>query len=410
MHIHEHWIRATDTVDSFDLITRMDIRPSALLHGSGDWIVFGTDPGLWIDTLDWNIRMEREGDIPPILPDLIGWIAYEAGCELDDAFPDPPSLPYPTVLFALFRTVRLIHRPTGTVYHGVRDIPPAGPNIPVTEDPFNARKTGDSDKPEPYRDKVARIRDEIAAGNVYQANLTRREFWQYSGDDRIFARKLARANPGAFSAFLRYPSLSVISSSPERFLKRQGNMILTSPIKGTAPRGTDPESDRRLADQLEQDEKNRAELAMITDLLRNDLSRICSPGSIVLDRFPERMHLPNVHHLVAHVRGSLVPGVSLKRILTATFPGGSITGCPRIAAVHLLRQLESVPRGIYTGSIGWTQADGKAFDLNIAIRTCELRNGELSFGLGGGIVWDSDPAMEYDETVAKGRSIIQCLN
>ncbi len=410
MHICEHWVRSTGPADPFALFDRISARPSALLHGNGDWFVFGSDPGIWVRDLSWQFQMERSGDLPPFFPDLIGWIAYEAGFALDPAFPDVSPLQHAPIRFGVFRTVQLVHRQTGITYTGTRKIPPTGPDIPVTDEPFRARKTGDTDTPDQYREKVVRIRDEIAAGNVYQANLTRREYWSYRGDDRLFARRLAMENPGAFSAYLRYPDLTVISSSPERFLRRKGDHISASPIKGTLPRHTEPETDRKLANQLLHDEKNRAELAMITDLLRNDLSRVCTPGSVAVDGFPVLMHLTNVHHLVSHVRGRLAPDVSLKQILAATFPGGSITGCPRIAAVHLLHQLETVPRGVYTGSIGWIQADGQAFDLNIAIRTCELHNGELSFGLGGGIVWDSDPVLEYDETVAKGRSIIRCLN
>lgn len=410
MHIHESWVRSTSPTNPRALIDRMSARPAALLHGNGEWLIFGSDPGLWIEDLCWNIQMVRSGDLPPIFPDLIGWIAYEAGFDLDRAFPDSPGLPYPPIKLAVFRTVQVIHQKTGVMYSATRDIPSVGPDVPTTIDRFHACKSGDTDTPEQFRDKVTRIRNEIAEGNVYQANLTRREYWSCRGDDRTFAHRLSMENPGSFSAYLRYPGLTVISSSPERFLRRNGDEISASPIKGTLPRGADPQSDRKLADQLLNDGKNRAELAMITDLLRNDLSRVCSPGTVVVDGFPVLMHLANVHHLVAHIRGRLCPDRTLKHILTATFPGGSITGCPRIAAVHLLNQLESVPRGIYTGSIGWLQADGNAFDLNIAIRTCELRAGVLSFGLGGGIVWDSDPVMEYDETVAKGRSIIRCLN
>ncbi len=410
MHIREHWVRSGGSAHTDDLIDRITNRPSAVLHGNGDWLIFGSDPGLWVRDLDWEFRMERSGDLPPFFPDLIGWIAYEAGFALDSAFPDFPELPYAPIRLAVFRNIRLVHRQTGIMYSGTREIPPAGPDIPVTEEPFRARKTGDTDTPDQYRRKVVRIRNEIAAGNVYQANLTRREYWSYRGDDRMFARRLAMENPGSFSAYLRYPDLIVVSSSPERFLRRNEDKISASPIKGTLPRSSDPETDMKLADQLLHDEKNRAELAMITDLLRNDLSRVCTAGSVVVKGFPILMQLANVHHLVAHIRGRLCPDVSLKQILAATFPGGSITGCPRIAAVHLLHQLEPVPRGVYTGSIGWIRADGNAFDLNIAIRTCELKNGELSFGLGGGIVWDSDPILEYDETVAKGRSIIRCLS
>ena len=380
MIVTEHWTTRSGCRTAGDIITAMDHMPCALLHGSGEWLIYGRNPVMVISSLDQRLEMKRTGVIPPLCPDLIGWITYEEGLKLDPAFPHSRETAIPGMRFVLFKTIELAHLPTNQTFLSHRDLPSLNLSVPLTTDPFKAQKTGDSESRTAYMNKVQSIRSEIASGNVYQANLTRTETWQTVGDDRLFAKRLAAANPAPFSAYIRMPDTTVISSSPERFLRLRDNMLTASPIKGTVPRGEDPTSDRELSRFLLQDPKNLSELAMITDLLRNDLSRVCTVGSVQVDGFPALESFANVHHLVAHITGSVTRSAGLADILTAAFPGGSITGCPRIAAIHLLDQLETVPRGLYTGSIGWLQADHTAFDLNIAIRTCTIIENALTFG------------------------------
>ena len=203
---------------------------------------------------------------------------------------------------------------------------------------------------------------------------------------------------------------SVVSSSPERFLRIEGDRAVTRPIKGTAPRGATPGEDARLARELLASGKNRSELAMITDLLRNDLTRICRVPSVRVEAFPTLETYANVHHLVATVSGEARADLTLPELLRGIFPGGSVTGCPKLAAMGLIRELEALPRLVYTGALGWFRHDLRQLDLNIPIRTAWASSEELFFGVGGGIVWDSDPHDEYLETVHKGRSIVQCLS
>ncbi len=244
---------------------------------------------------------------------------------------------------------------------------------------------------------------------MYQANLTRQERWTFSGDLRQFAQSLYAANPAPFSAMIVSPDFAVVSSSPERFIRIAKGRILSSPIKGTAPRGQSPEQDEILAQQLMASAKNRAELAMITDLIRNDLTRVCGVPSVRVEAFPELHRYVNVHHLVSHVEGALQDGLDLKTLLRALFPGGSITGCPKLASMQLIRRLEAEPRQVYTGALGWFSHDLSALDFNVAIRTAWTVGDDLFFGVGGGIVWDSEPGEEYLETVHKGRSLVACL-
>jgi para-aminobenzoate synthetase component 1 len=203
---------------------------------------------------------------------------------------------------------------------------------------------------------------------------------------------------------------AIISASPEAFLRVRQGRVSTRPIKGTAPRSADPALDARLARELLASAKDRAELAMIVDLLRNDLSRVCRLPSVEMGPFPLLESFAHVHHLVADVWGTLREGIGLAELLRATFPGGSVTGCPKLAAMRLLRELEAAPRMAYTGALGWCAWDGSQADFNLAIRSASIHGDRLRLGVGGGIVWDSDPALEYEETVHKGRALVQCLS
>ena len=262
-----------------------------------------------------------------------------------------------------------------------------------------------------YEQYLVAIRQALAyiqAGDIYQVNISQRFSCPYTGDAWDLYRHLRQQTPAPFSAFLDAGGWQVVSGSPERFIQVRGRQIETRPIKGTRPRGSTPEADRAQADELLKSEKDAAELVMIVDLQRNDIGRVCEYGSV---RVPDLRRLeatPNVWHTVATVEGRLRPGVTVADILRATFPGGSITGAPKIRSMEIIEELEPVRRGVYTGAVGYIGFDGN-LDLNIAIRTAVVKDGLVYFNAGGGIVADSSPEDEYLETLAKGSGIARAL-
>ncbi|MBC7342762.1 MAG: aminodeoxychorismate synthase component I [Clostridia bacterium] len=259
-----------------------------------------------------------------------------------------------------------------------------------------------------YCEAVQKVKDYIAAGDIFQANLSQRFSCQLSVSPWTLYRRLRMINPAPFAAYLSYPELVIASASPERFLQVRGRQVETRPIKGTRPRGKDPAEDLRLRTELLNSAKDRAELTMIIDLERNDIGRVCTYGSVHVPELITLEEYPTVFHLVSTVRGTLAPGRDLVDLLKATFPGGSVTGAPKIRAMEIIEELEPVKRGVYTGSIGYLGFDGSA-DLNIVIRTFIIKGGQAYFQVGGGIVADSDPEMEYWESIHKGRALMHAL-
>lgn len=275
--------------------------------------------------------------------------------------------------------------------------------------PFQARQPA-----EEFMAGVDAVQRYITAGDCYQANLSQEFLGRYSGNPWLAFQALAEANPTPYSAFLKTGSASVLSISPERFLEIRDRTIKTSPIKGTRPRGNTPAEDAAYAAELEASEKDRAENLMIVDLLRNDLSVHAAAGSVTVDSLFALESYRNVHHLVSHIRAELAEGASPMQVLFDAFPGGSITGAPKIRAMEIIRELEPHWRGPYCGSIFYRGLDG-TLDSNIAIRTM-LCGGELPeekgtircWG-GGGIVSDSNPESEYQETLTKVKPLMDFL-
>jgi len=261
---------------------------------------------------------------------------------------------------------------------------------------------------ESYCAAVQRVKDYIAAGDIFQANFTQRFSCPLEMTPWQLYLRLRRINPAPFAAYLQYPELVVASASPERYLQVRDRVVETRPIKGTRPRGQNPQEDLALREELLKSEKDRAELTMIIDLERNDLGKICSYGTVHVPELIVLEEYPTVFHLVSTVKGELAPGKDLVDLLRATFPGGSITGAPKIRAMEIIEELEPVKRGVYTGSIGYLGFDGSA-DLSIVIRTFVIKDGTAYFQVGGGIVADSDPDAEYLETITKARALLQAL-
>ncbi len=261
-----------------------------------------------------------------------------------------------------------------------------------------------------YEAAVQRVVDYILAGDIFQANLSQR--FQAELPDGLDAwglyRRLRRRNPAPFAAFLDLGEVQIASASPERFLELRGRQVETRPIKGTRPRGATPEADRRLGAELLASAKDRAENVMIVDLLRNDLSRVCRDHTVLTPELCVLESFATVHHLVSTVTGELRDGLDAVDLLRATFPGGSITGAPKIRAMEIIAELEPSARGPYCGSIGWLGFDGW-MDTSITIRTFAIKGRRVAFQAGGGIVADSEPAAEYAETLDKARALIEAL-
>lgn len=253
---------------------------------------------------------------------------------------------------------------------------------------------------EGYQAGVERIRAYIRAGDLFQANLTHFLSAPAPGDGLSIFRALAARSPASFAAWLDTGEGEVVSISPESFLSLRGRRVLTHPIKGTAPRGEDVAGDRDRAEALEASSKDRAENVMIVDLLRNDLSRVCRPGTVRVPRLAELETHPTVHHLVSTVEGELEEDAGPMELLRATLPPGSISGAPKIRAVEVIRELEPARRGVYTGALGLLEAGGD-LELSVAIRTAVVKDGWAAYGTGGGITLASDPREEWRESLDK---------
>ena len=261
-----------------------------------------------------------------------------------------------------------------------------------------------------YLDAVSRVREYIAAGDIFQANLSQRLQTPWTEPPFELYQRLRRRNPAPFAAYLGYDDMAILSASPERFLRLHEDRrhIETRPIKGTRPRGLGPMHDAALGRALAESEKDRAENVMIVDLLRNDLSRVCRPGTVRVPELFALEHHPTVHHLVSTVVGEIEDGAGAVELIRAAFPGGSITGAPKVRAMEIIAELEPTQRGVYCGSIGYVSATG-AMDTSIVIRTYLALRGQVYFQAGGGIVADSDPELEHRETIDKARGLIETL-
>jgi para-aminobenzoate synthetase component 1 len=264
---------------------------------------------------------------------------------------------------------------------------------------------------EGYLDAVTRVREYILAGDIFQANLSQRFEAPLAESPWDLYRRMRIRNAAPFAAFFETPDVSVVSASPERFLRvDERGHVETRPIKGTMPRGFGPEHDGALGQALSESAKDRAENLMIVDLMRNDLSRVCSPGTVRVPELFALEHYATVHHLVSTVVGELAPGRDALDLLHAAFPGGSITGAPKVRAMEIIAELEPSQRSVYCGSIGYCSVTG-ALDTSIAIRTviAPVGRDRVYFAAGGGVVADSDPEQEYRETLHKARGMIDVL-
>ncbi len=328
-----------------------------------------------------------------------GFVAYEAAPGLDPELsvrvraPDDPFAAMPLAWFALFERMEPAPPP---------EPPAASPDAPA-ESPWRPSVDRAS-----YDAAIERIRELIAAGHTYQVNHTIRLRAVIAGEERGFYRDLCLAQRGGFAAFLDLGRHRVLSASPELFFRLEGDRVTTRPMKGTAPRGRWPAEDEEAAARLVASAKDRAENAMIVDLLRNDLGRVCRPGSVGVEHMLEPERYETVWQLTSTVAGELRPGTSVLDVFRALFPSGSVTGAPKIRTMRIVADLEDAARGVYCGAIGYLAPPGSGeprANFNVAIRTVVLdgQTRTAEFGVGGGITFDSSASAEYEEVLAKAR-------
>jgi para-aminobenzoate synthetase component 1 len=262
---------------------------------------------------------------------------------------------------------------------------------------------------EGYLKAVATAREYICTGDIFQVNLSQRLEVDMNTTPYELYKRLRKINPAPFANYFNFEGVSIVGTSPERFLKVRGDWVETRPIKGTKPRGKTPEEDKALAESLLKSVKDRAENIMIVDLERNDIGRVCRYGTVKVTELAILETYPTVFHLTSTVVGQLSAGKSRIDLLKATFPGGSITGAPKVRAMEIIDELEPTRRSVYTGSLGYLSFGGD-MDLDIVIRTIIIKDGRAYFQVGGAIVYDSQPEAEYIETLDKGKALIQALN
>jgi anthranilate synthase component 1 len=382
--------------------------------------------GGFLDNLDaWLEREATPRDPAKPLPFMGGWLvylSYELAQEVEPVLRLPPSAD-PYSAFALrVGNLAVFEHATGTMYaisqHGDAaaharlgahlDEAGRGPLTEGDEQPRVDRWSEEA--PEKYLGRVRRALEYIAAGDIYQANLSRPWRLRLSAGShprRVYPA-LRRANPAPFAASLYYGGMTVLSSSPERLLEVKGRAIATRPIAGTRPRSGDSDQDARDTAELIAHPKERAEHVMLIDLERNDVGRVCEAGSVHVDEYMVTESYAHVHHIVSNVRGTLRADASAVDALRALFPGGTITGCPKIRCMQIIAELEGEGRGAYTGSLGWLGSDGDA-DFNILIRTITLRGNQIELRAGAGNVADSVPQRELDETRANALGMLRAF-
>ena len=291
--------------------------------------------------------------------------------------------------------------------------PGTGPGAGLKEslEPPSAVWSSDFTKNE-YIETVVKAKEYIAAGDIYQINLSQRLSVPYTGDPFALFKALASKSPAPFSSFIDTGidtgGIQIISNTPERLMKVDGTQVETSPIKGTRPRGSTAKEDAALMEELKRSPKERAEHVMIVDLERSDLGRVSATGTVEVTEFGRVVTYPGLHHMVSTIKGNLQPGIDSLLALRECFPGGSITGAPKIRAMEIIEELERSPRGVYTGAVGYIDFSG-VMDMAMAIRTAVLSGGVLTLPVGGAVVADSVPADEYDETLLKAGAFKRLL-
>ena len=419
--------------DLFAIHARNPARYPVLLESAsgGDWDMlmalpqevrlFAASPTQAYEFFTALAQIERHEPDPSLhdIPFRGGWFAF-LGYELLHAL--EPSVPWPTLdsdfpLAALMRIPAAIlvdrrHERTAIFGEesGMVDILRAEASHvtrPVCEP---GELQIEEEAPQGFLDGVARIHDYIREGDVFQVNLARR--WQAHArspiDARALYQRLREKNPAPFAGLADFGLQQIVSSSPERLVRVTRGIVETRPIAGTHPRSDDPREDHALRERLLAHPKERAEHIMLVDLERNDLGKICAPGTVTVSELMALRTYTHVHHIESEVQGRLRSDIQPADVLKAVFPGGTITGCPKVRTMQIIRELEATPRFAYTGSMGYINHDGD-MDFNILIRSFMVHGASLTFKAGAGIVADSDPDRELAETRAKAKGLLRAL-
>ncbi len=397
-------------------------RYDILFANPGETLVAGDEPG-FLEALDERWRKIRVPEQQVDLPFKGGWflyLGYELAAEIEPGLilAQDPVLP---AAFAVRCTTALIYDHEAAVCHLVcetpdclnrsqllADIEALDRNRPVATARVLSVTEEDSIT---FTEAVLRAKDYISAGDVYQANLSRQWSAEVSpGVDAsdIYAA-LCASNPGPFAGMARWQDIEIISSSPERLLQIREGIASTRPIAGTRPRSLDAVADEDLSAELFAHPKERAEHVMLIDLERNDLGRVCAAGTVEVNELMVLESYAHVHHIVSNVQGRLRSDITPGQAIAAVFPGGTITGCPKVRCMEIISELERGPRGAYTGSFGYLNRDG-SLDLNILIRTMVMGDNRVTFRAGSGIVADSDPTAELEETRAKAQGMLRAIS
>ena len=390
------------------------------LLGDGVMQVCRGNPFTVLEDLLGALELPGETPLNPLAAGGLGFLAYDLKNHLEN-LPQTAvdDLNLPELVLAFPRRLLVHDRRAGRFWEarvtyedsqGRRRVPEDGDFWPPAA-PVGAYRVGpprSNFTREAYLQALGRIREYIRQGDVYQVNLTQRFSFPLSGEPYYLMQRLFGLNPAPFYAYLHCDDFQVLSTSMERFLYRRGDYLETRPIKGTRPRGATPAADAVLRRELAESPKDDAELSMIVDLLRNDLGKVCRPRTVRVQEHKRLEAYQNVYHLVSIVTGQLQPETSAVEILRATFPGGSITGCPKIRAMEIIDELEPHVRHVYCGAIGYLGLH-RNLDLNVAIRTAIVSKGQAHFAVGGGVVYDSQEEDEYEETLHKGRTLFRLI-
>ena len=360
----------------------------------------------------------------PFVAGAMGFFSYEAAKQLEE-LPDTVTHPVtvPDAYFVLYDNLiifdlknKQIHltalghfEDAETSLKNIRAVlEKVTPSPPVIL-PENPKVFHSNFDRETYIEAVDKMRHYMVEGDTYIANMSRQVWCDSSEDGFTLYRQLREKNGAPFGGYLHAEDFEILSSSPEAFLRIVDRKVETRPIKGTTPRGATAEEDRYYRDLLKNSEKDHSELLMVVDLERNDLSKVCAPHTVEVTELFQIESYATVHHLVCAITGTLKPGISPVMAVRACYPGGSITGTPKIRTMEIIDELEGTSRNLYTGSMGYFDLRGNA-DFNIIIRTILKKNGKASFGIGGGITWESDPESEWEETIDKGRALMEVLS
>lgn len=376
---------------------------------------------------EYKFTMEEYKEIP-FLSGAIGYISYDAAREIEE-IPNTSKEDFniSDISFAFYKNIiifdlknnkqyitsldgideeiedilSLINKNTVEINYNKDKI-----KAELSEDDY--RKFSSNFTKEEYKSAVSRLKDYIVSGDVYIANMTQRFTIENKENGFDIYKKLRSINKAPFSAYVNFEDIEIISSSPERFIEVKDRKVITRPIKGTRPRGKDQEEDIKNSLELINSEKDKAELLMVVDLERNDLSKVCKPHSVKVTELFKLEKYATVFHLVSTVEGILKDNISAVKCIKECFPGGSITGTPKIRSMEIIEELEGLKRNIYTGIIGYFDFRGNA-DFNIAIRTIVKKDNKAYFGVGGGITFDSIEEDEYLETIDKAKALMKVL-